>query len=76
MRVQEGRCRSAGHMDDERNAGAGFEERTSLRPLAFLAELIAVIGDEDDDGVVAQLEAIKSARTRPRFQSAQEMEAR
>ncbi len=49
----------SGHVDDERDAGAVFEERAGLGPLAFFAELVAVIGDEDDDGVVAQAETVE-----------------
>ena len=46
-------------MDDERDAGAVFEERAGLGPLAFFAELIAVVGDEDDEGVVAEAERVE-----------------
>ena len=49
----------SGGVDDERDAGAVFEERAGLGPLSFFAELIAVVGDEDDDGVIAQAEFVE-----------------
>ncbi len=49
----------SGGVDDERDAGAAFEKRAGLGPLSFFAELIAVVGDEDDDGVVAQAEFVE-----------------
>ena len=39
--------------DDERHAGRVFVERTLL-PEAVLAEVVAVVADEDDDGVLIQ----------------------
>ncbi len=44
----------SGSVDDERDARAAFEEGPGLGPLSFFAELIAVVGDEDDGSVVAE----------------------
>jgi len=46
-------------VDDERDTRAALEERAGLGPLALLAELVAVVGDEDDGGVVAKAEAVE-----------------
>ena len=45
----------AGHGDDERHAGAAFKEVTLL-PQAVVAEVIAVVAEEHDDGVIVELE--------------------
>ena len=50
--------RAAGQADHHRHAAGDFEHRIVLRPLAFFAQVIAVIAEEDDDGLVAELEAI------------------
>jgi hypothetical protein len=44
------------NVDDERDTRAALEERACLRPFSIFAKLVAVVRDEDDDGVVAQLE--------------------
>ncbi len=49
----------SGRVDDEGDLCAFVEERTGLGPFAFFAELIAVIDGEDDDGVVAESEAVE-----------------
>ena len=47
-----------GATDDEGDAGAFFEQ-AALVPEAVLAEMPAVIGGEDDDGVVGQVQALE-----------------
>src|SRR5262245_13719495 len=49
---------SAGHMNDQRRPGRGFEER-ALVPPAAAAKMEAVVADEDDDCVLRQAEALE-----------------
>ncbi len=49
----------SGGIDDQRDAVAFFKEGAGLGPFAFFAELVAVVDGEDDDGFVAQAEAIE-----------------
>ena len=50
--------RGAGDADDEGHAGAAFPDALFL-PQAVLAEVVAVIAMEDDDGLVSQAEAVQ-----------------
>ena len=49
----------AGGGDDQRDAGGFFEDALLLPEAAVLAEVIAVVAVEDDDGFVAELEAVE-----------------
>ena len=43
----------------QRHARAHFKQRAGLGPFALFAKLIAVVGDEHDDGVLAQTEPVQ-----------------
>ena len=49
----------SGHINDQRNAVAFFEEGAGLGPFPFFAELVAVINGEDNYRFVTQAEAIE-----------------
>src|SRR4051812_26918394 len=50
--------RTAGRADDERHAASDLKHRTVLRPFTFFAQMIAMVAEQNNHGLVAQLEPI------------------